>query len=173
MKIEALRERVYSIIANSISVEYPDAKVSYDNQPFVTPTEGEWLHASMIPGSVRRGSLGTSYVVFRTEGVINVACMTPEEAGTKNLNGICSNILNAFQDSSFRTEAGQVSTYRAEIYNRGIIEGWRTNNIQADFLYDVVVEPYTVVDPETGEETLLYRAARVTFDISDVIFIGN
>lgn len=166
---ESLTERFARFALNYDS----SLPVFYDNQRFANPLTGPWVYFAFIPNQYYRADLGGAKVLYRADGVFNIACMAPQNDGTKSLYELIDGIVLDMNDKAIRTEDGSIYTDRSVIKNRGVIEGWHTVNVQGEFRYDFGIQGVIKNFPDTDLDSLLFRAATATFTVAHYPFLGD
>jgi len=136
MTIENFRQSATFKFASDWGVAYPTIPVAYANRRFDQPTDGPWVNFMIVNGERFRSNIGLTKC-FRSQGVLNIACMVPEESGSKLVGEMCDEVLNIFQDITMPVAGGgSASFYNAEIRTRGVLSGYYTMNVQLEFNYD-------------------------------------
>lgn len=137
MTVELLRQTLESKFITVMTAQHPTVYRSFENVKYDPPVDGTlWAHFVIVEGGRRRANIGTSRR-YRHEGVINIAVMSREDSGTREVNLVLDTLSKYLDDLTLAVApSGSVTLYGGEIRNRGVINGYYTKNFMGEFRYD-------------------------------------
>lgn len=117
----------------------PTVPIAYENVKFDQPVGLPWVAITIIQGQSKRMELSATRI-FRHEGSVSVTIAVPEDTGTLVANDLAQDAFEIFADVDISLAGGgKVTTYRAEVLTRGLVEGWYCLNMIADFRSDMTL----------------------------------
>jgi hypothetical protein len=135
MDFAALHKTMFDTFRHEFGARQPGVPVGYENQPFDQPKNAPWAYITLVPGEVGRKEVSSAQVM-RICGVVNVQLMVPQDTGTRKLHEMAAAVVKIYGDRDFPLADGKVTTRNVEIRNRGLMHGFYTFSVQAEFKYD-------------------------------------
>lgn len=135
MSFDSVREAVVTTFISEMAAAQPGIAIATENNKFDQP-QGPWVSIAIVPGDSRRAEISSARRFFHY-GVINVHCMVPQDQGTKRLNELTQSVFNILADRNWvLNSGGSLTTYCCKKKNRGLINGFLTYNLMAEFRQD-------------------------------------
>ena len=135
MSLEALRQGIENKFQIDFASKQPGIPIAFPNVKFNQPNTA-WVNFEIIPGDRSRTNIGPNRCT-RQEGIFNIACMVPEDGGDKQLWEIVDSVHEILEDLQLNLSDGStVTVYNADTRVRGIINGYKTVNVQIEFRQD-------------------------------------
>lgn len=139
MDHDAVRASLEAQILNNFPAAQPGVTMTFANTRYTTPTT-PWIHVAVIPNLDRRANLG-DFAQFKLMGVVNVACMVPENTGTGQVTRIADSVATLLVDRTISVPpVGSVKCCNASRRDRGVVNGWYTVNILVEYHAHVRVD---------------------------------
>lgn len=135
MSLQALKQGIETKFGIDFAAKQPGVPIAFPNDKFSQPNSA-WIHFAMIPGDRFRTNIGSRRCT-RQEGIFNIACMVPQDAGNKQLWEIVDSVHEILEDLQLNLSDGStVTVYNADTRVRGVINGFETVNVQIEFRQD-------------------------------------
>lgn len=138
MSFDAVRQALFATFTTEFSGEHPGVLIAYENTKYTQPKGASWVYVALVPGDSHRKEVSSSKL-FCHSGVVNVACMVPEDRGTKQLHEMSDTAFRILCDRNWTLpgDAGRLTTYGMKRRNRGLINGFFTFNVLCEYSHDV------------------------------------
>lgn len=136
MNLDAVRQQLETTLRASFSARHPGVLLAFENTKYKQPKGAPWAHVAVVPGDIHRKEVSSSKL-FCEYGVINVACMVPEDQGTKLLQQMTETVFGCLFDRSWSLGSeGTLTTYGTKRRNRGLINGFYTFNVMCEYRHE-------------------------------------
>jgi hypothetical protein len=141
MSFDAVREALFGTFRSEFAFAHPGVLVAFENTKYSQPRNAPWVFVALVPGDSHRKEV-SSNKLFCHYGVVNVACMVPEDTGTKSLQEMSETAFRILADRNFVLpgDAGRLTTYGMKRRNRGLISGYQTFNVLCEYRHEAVLE---------------------------------
>jgi Bacteriophage related domain of unknown function len=117
MSLEAMRSYCESTYMAAMAASYPDVAVKFDNTQFLQP-QTMWVDFCIIDGKSFACNMGT-LKVDRHVGIVQMALLVPENAGTAVGNPVMDFSGKVFREQKVRLSDGAVVVFRTPSFHYG------------------------------------------------------
>jgi hypothetical protein len=130
---DVVRQQLETTIRSEFSAKHAGILIAFENTKYHQPKGEPWIHVAIVPGDIHRKEVSSSRI-FCDYGVVNIACMVPEDQGTKLLQQMSWTLSNILFDRNWSLGAsGRLTTFGVKRRNRGQINGFHTFNVLCEY----------------------------------------
>lgn len=142
MSFDAVRQQLFSTLRSDFAGAHPGILMAFENTKYEQPRAAPWVYVALVPGDVHRKEIAATKL-YCDYGVVNVACMVPEDQGTKLLQEMTETVFRSLFDRNWSLpgSAGRLTTYGLKRRNRGLINGFYTFNVLCEYRHEAYFEP--------------------------------
>lgn len=136
MSLQKTRGTVIQNVHDYLKLQDSTLAIAGENHPYPQPVNKEWVHVSFAPGRRFRTNIGT-LPKWRQLGLFQVNIMVPKDTGTDRCWQIVDWVIDSLSDKSYTLDDGEVvKLYSADVFNRGVINGFFTVAVKFEFRKD-------------------------------------
>lgn len=124
-----------------VSQNFNTVPVQYPGVPLTPPASGSWVRMVLLPGDVKRISLGDN-AIFRERGVLAFMIFVPVKDGTRAALELAQELSDIFHEAHFQhNDSGWIRCRVPAVHHVGpSSEGtWYQVNLLTDYERDVVL----------------------------------
>lgn len=136
MSFEAVQQLLHETLQSEFAAQHPDVPMMFENAKYKQPKGAAWVYVALVPGDIHRKEISQSGL-YCDYGVVNIACMVPEDKGTKDLQKMTDTIFHILFDRNWNLGSnGRLTTYGVKRRNRGLVNGFYTWNVLSEYRYE-------------------------------------
>jgi hypothetical protein len=141
MSFDAVRQALATTFNSEFAAAHPGVLVAFENTKYTQPQGAPWVYFALVPGDSHRKEIASTKL-FCHSGVVNIACMVPEDKGTKQLHEMSDTAFRILCDRNWTLpgDAGRLTTYGMKRRNRGLINGFHTFNVMCEYRHEEYLE---------------------------------
>lgn len=141
MSFEAVQKTLNETLLSEFAAKHAGVLMAFENTKYKQPVGAPWVHVALVPGDIHRREVSSSKS-FCDYGVVNIACMVPEDKGTKGLHQMSDTLFRILFDRTWSLGSeGVLTTYGVKRRNRGLINGFFTYNVLCEYKYEGKFQP--------------------------------
>lgn len=141
MSFDAVRQELFETFRSEFSGAHSGVLIAFENTKYTQPKGAPWVYVALVPGDSHRKEVSSSKL-FAHCGVVNVACMVPEDHGTKQLQEMSETAFRILCDRNWVLpgDSGRLTTYGMKRRNRGLINGFFTFNVLCEYRHEELLQ---------------------------------